>query len=663
MKDDDEQREHGAREPAAVAHRLHRRAVQPRHEQERHHRQAHQQRAPALVGHGAQDRVVGGEVPHRGDVLRGRQRVRRLKVRRLEEQAAQGRHEEHHDRQQDEEHPDAEDVLDRVVRMERDAVQGLAVRAHLLLDLDAIRVVRAGAAQRHQVQRHHQQQPERQRHDMQGEEAVERGIGDAVVAADPLDQPRPDGRYGAEQVHDHLRAPERHVAPGQHVAHERLGHQHQVHEHADQPQQLARLLVRAVQEGAEHVQVDDDEERRGAGGMQVADQPPVVDLAHDVFDRVERGQLAGLVEHRQEDARQQLQHQHHEGERAEEVPDVEVLRRVVTGQLVGDELIDRQALVDPGPQSLLRRRRIRRQCCRGATCTLDGHQAAPFPSLPTSERALVGVGVRRHPQVDRGRRALEHAPGEVEARAVARAEKTTGPARVQVAGGEALLGQAAQVRAGAHQHQELVAARAHRVLRVCGLVGPVRLGVLQVRVVPGDALDHVGRATHDINRRAAPYGGGHHARLELGDVHLGGCALGAGALGRGPGLDEGDHGKCRPDRPGGDRRPGQKLASAQVDLLVGDDCVIRHSNPLPVNCSPTTARSSASARASQAVAWTCAISYLAGGGALYTYEYPLLRRACAPRARDSRRLRCSTASAGASSSSPVRWSADSPLPS
>ena len=36
--------------------------------------------------------------------------------------------------------------------------------------------------------------------------------------------------------------------------------------------------------------------------MQIANQPAVVDLAHDELDRVERGGIAHLVEHGEKDA-------------------------------------------------------------------------------------------------------------------------------------------------------------------------------------------------------------------------------------------------------------------------------------------------------------------------------------------------------------------------
>ena len=270
--------------------------------------------------------------------------------------------------------------------MERNAIQRLAVRTHLLLDLNAVRVVRPRGAHSDEMQQDEQQQCQRQECDVQREEAVERGVGYAVVPSDPFHEPGADSRDRAEQVHDHLRAPERHVAPGQHVAHERLGHQRQVHEHAHQPQQLARRLVRPVQESPEHVQVDDDEERRCAGRVQIADQPAPIHFPHDEFDRIESGELPGLVEHGEEDAGEQLHHQHQQGERAEEVPDIEVLRGVIALQLAVDELLDRQPLVDPGHQTLSGVWALG----GGVTMSAGGglgsrsHHTAPFSSWPTT---------------------------------------------------------------------------------------------------------------------------------------------------------------------------------------------------------------------------------------------------------------------------------------
>ncbi|KAG1250878.1 hypothetical protein G6F68_012565 [Rhizopus microsporus] len=180
-----------------------------------------------------------------------------------------------------------------------------------------------------------------------------------------------DHRYRAEQRDDHLGAPERHLPPRQHVAHEGFGHQHQVDQHAEDPHQLARLLVAAVQQAAEHVQVDHDEEQRGPGGVHVADQPAPLHVTHDVFDGTERLGGVGLVVHRQEDAGDDLVDQHQQRQRTEVVPDVEVLRRVVLADMLAVHRHQaRRAGIDPGGDAA------------GGTAEDIGHQAAPCGSTP-----------------------------------------------------------------------------------------------------------------------------------------------------------------------------------------------------------------------------------------------------------------------------------------
>lgn len=220
--------------------------------------------------------------------------------------------------------------------------------------------------QRANVQHDQQQQHQWQCDHVQREEAVERGIARQIIAHDPFGQPVADYRDGAEQRDDHLRTPERHLPPRQHVAHEGFGHQHQVDQHAENPHQLARLLVAAVHQPAEHVQIHHDEEQRGAGAVHVADQPAPLHVAHDVFDRGERIGGAGLVVHRQEDAGDDLVDQHHDGQRAEVVPEVEVLRRVVLADVLavhGHQ--PGRAFVDPIEHTV------------GGTDQDIAHQAAP----------------------------------------------------------------------------------------------------------------------------------------------------------------------------------------------------------------------------------------------------------------------------------------------
>ncbi len=278
------------------------------------------------------------------------QRVGRDEVVGLEEVAAHLRREEHDGAEQDQEADHAHQVVHRVVRVERDAVQRDAVGVLLGLDLDAVRIVGAHFVQRDDVRDDQAQQDQRDRDHVEAEEAVQRGVRHHVVAADHQREIGADERDRREQVDDHLRAPVRHLAPGQQVAHEGLAHQAQEDRAAEDPDQFARFPVRPVQEAAEHVHVHDDEERRGAGGVHVAHQPAPRDVAHDVLDRRERERRIGLVVHHQEDARDDLDHQHQRREDAEEVPEIEVLRRVVLGSVILPELGRGEAVVDPGQQ-------------------------------------------------------------------------------------------------------------------------------------------------------------------------------------------------------------------------------------------------------------------------------------------------------------------------
>src|SRR5690606_31369882 len=301
---DAEDHQPDAAQPALVAHGLDRATVQPRQHEQHGNGGTHGDHAQQLVRNGTQDGVERGEVPDRRDVLGGLQRVGFFEVGLLQEVAAHFREEEHHGAEHEQEHHHTHDVLDGVVRVERDAVQRNAVFVLVLLDLDAVGVVGTHFVQGQDVQHDQTQQDDRQGDHVQGEEAVQGDAGDQVVTADPLGQISTDHRDGTEQRDDHLRTPVGHLAPGQQVAHEGLGHQRQVDQHAEDPHQLAGLLVGAVEQAAEHVQVHHDEERGSTGGMQVAQDPAVLHVAHDVLDGSE-GAFGGRLEaHGQPDAGQ-----------------------------------------------------------------------------------------------------------------------------------------------------------------------------------------------------------------------------------------------------------------------------------------------------------------------------------------------------------------------
>ncbi len=127
--------------------------------------------------------------------------------------------------------------------MERDAVEIMSLSVLVLFDFDAVGIVGPHFVQRHQVRDHQEYQGEGQRGHVQREEPVQGGVRDDVVAADPLHQSAADHGQASEQGHDHLRAPEAHVAPRKHVSHEGLGHQQQEDQTPEYPQQFARLAM------------------------------------------------------------------------------------------------------------------------------------------------------------------------------------------------------------------------------------------------------------------------------------------------------------------------------------------------------------------------------------------------------------------------------------
>ena len=193
--------------------------------------------------------------------------------------------------------------------------------------------------QRDDVRDDQSEEHERYPDDVQRVEPAQRHVRHDVVPADPQRQRLADAeRQCSEQRDDHLRSPVRHLSPRQQIAEERLCHETEVDEHPEEPEELPWSLVRAVEQGSEHVQIDDDEECGCARRMHVSNEPPPFDVAHDVLDGRERKFRIRLVEHREPDAGDELDDQHQHRQRAEEVPEVEVLRRVVLRQMFVPEL-------------------------------------------------------------------------------------------------------------------------------------------------------------------------------------------------------------------------------------------------------------------------------------------------------------------------------------
>ena len=89
--------------------------------------------------------------------------------------------------------------------------------------------------------------------------------------------------------------------------------------------------------------------------MHVANQPSPLHIAHDVLNRRECLIRRRLVVHRQENAGEQLDKQHHEREYAKYVPEIKILRRVVLGYVVLHRLRKRKPIIDPLHEAALGR--------------------------------------------------------------------------------------------------------------------------------------------------------------------------------------------------------------------------------------------------------------------------------------------------------------------
>ncbi len=163
-----------------------------------------------------------------------------------------------------------------------------------------------------------------------------------------------DRRDRREQVGDDGGRPKAHLPPGQHVAHEAGDHHEQEQDDAEDPQHLARLLVGAVIHAARDVDVDGDEEERGAVGVDVAQEPAVIHVAHDAFDGIEGEIDVRRVVHRQHDAGHDLHAQHEGKNAAERPPVIQIARRRIGDERRIDEARDRQPPLQPFHERALR---------------------------------------------------------------------------------------------------------------------------------------------------------------------------------------------------------------------------------------------------------------------------------------------------------------------
>ena len=210
---------------------------------------------------------------------------------------------EHEPHEKQQEYREAKRVLDRGIGREGHRV------ALDRLDLDARRIVLPADMQRPDMQHDDACDHEGQQI-MQREEPVERRVADRIATPQPDRDGLANQRNGGEKVGDDGRAPERHLAPRQHVAHESGRHHQEKDDDAQNPQDLARIFVGTVIHAAQDVDVDGDKKHRCAIGVQIAHQPAEIHVAHDVFDRGEGIINMRRVMHAQHYAGDDLRHQH-----------------------------------------------------------------------------------------------------------------------------------------------------------------------------------------------------------------------------------------------------------------------------------------------------------------------------------------------------------------
>ena len=241
------------------------------------------------------------------------ERIGRDEIVVLQEVAAHLWCKEDHGRENHEKHAHSEDVMHGVIRVERNAIQRVPLRITRRVgafDFHTIGIVGTHIVQGQQMSSHQAQQHQWHSNHVEAEEAVQRGVSHHIVTPDQQCQIRTDKRNGSKQVHDHLGTPVAHLTPGQQISHESLSHQTQENCTAKNPNQLAGLAIAAINQPAEHVQVNHDEEGGGTGGVHIPHQPAPRHITHDVFDGTKSQRCIRLVMHREENTGHDLKHKH-----------------------------------------------------------------------------------------------------------------------------------------------------------------------------------------------------------------------------------------------------------------------------------------------------------------------------------------------------------------
>ena len=269
------------------------------------------------------------------------------------------------------------------------------------------------------------------------------------------------------------------------------------------------------------------------------------------FGEAERRSGRRLVEHGKPDTGQQLVGQHQHRQRAEVVPDVEILGGVVLADVLVPQLSSRKAGIDPVHEP---------------ACHLRSLLAALVRILTHHYKVVALIAMRRHHHVQRRGHARIDAACDIELGTMAGAEEAA-VGQLTTTGIGPELRRTAQVCADAHHHEHRGLDRAMRVAAVLGLLIRLRFGIRQLGLDLLQRIQHVLRAAHHPHGLASPGHAHERAFLQSGDVDLYRCASGPGARTRHPGLDERCGHKGRAHATDGCGGGGQKSALADVDPL------------------------------------------------------------------------------------------------
>jgi hypothetical protein len=166
-------------------------------------------------------------------------------------------------------------------------------------------------------------------------EACERVGTDLRTAFEEVRKERPQDGSRAVQIDPDYGGPVRGLVPRQQVAREPLEHADDQQQHADDPVQLARVLVRAEQEHARHVEEHQDDEDTRAPLVHAAHEPAEREVVCDLLDRLVRAVRIRLVVHREDHACQRLDQERRQRRRAQSVEPVRV-----AGYLAEKEILE-----------------------------------------------------------------------------------------------------------------------------------------------------------------------------------------------------------------------------------------------------------------------------------------------------------------------------------